>query len=78
MEEEVGGGNFGEIGEPPSQRAPAAGDAGRACISLTIKQCNNNYESFQHINRQVFAKISNIPSLQIVTACILRAQHLIY
>ena len=27
VEEEVGGGKFGEIGEPPSQRAPAAGDA---------------------------------------------------
>ena len=28
-EEEVGGGKFGEIGEPPSQRAPAAGDSER-------------------------------------------------
>ena len=27
VEEEVGGGKFGEIGEPPSQSAPAAGDA---------------------------------------------------
>ena len=29
VEEDVGGGKFGEIGEPPSQRAPAAGDAVR-------------------------------------------------
>ena len=28
-EEDVGGGKFGEIGDPPSQRAPAAGDAVR-------------------------------------------------
>ena len=28
-EEDVGGGKFGEIGEPPSQRAPAAGDSVR-------------------------------------------------
>ena len=28
-EEEVDGVNFGEIGEPPSQSAPAAGDAAR-------------------------------------------------
>ena len=28
-EEEVVGGKFGEIGEPPSQRAPAAGDSVR-------------------------------------------------
>ena len=28
-EEDVGGVKFGEIGEPPSQRAPAAGDAVR-------------------------------------------------
>ena len=29
VEEDVGGGKFGEIGEPPSQRAPAAGDSER-------------------------------------------------
>ena len=29
VEEDVGGGKFGEIGELPSQRAPAAGDAVR-------------------------------------------------
>ena len=39
-EEEVGGGKFGEIGEPPSQRAPAAGDA------VIMPLCCNSFFKF--------------------------------
>ena len=46
-EEEVGGGKFGEIGEPPSQRAPAAGDA----VRTHFKQ-SDNFDSVKYINRQ--------------------------